>query len=98
MGVMAVTAYQFVFTDRVGRGLIGLGPNGLMAGITDFRLGRAFLYLAGFMDGMATDAGHVVGFMSAGMPVQQVGITLVTFQADAILCFQRRWSFAAKAD
>ena len=59
-----------------------------MAAITDFRLGGTFLHLAGFVDNVATDAGHVIGFMGAGVPVQQVIVTLVTFKADTILGFQ----------
>ena len=77
MGVMTITAHQFVFADRVGRGLKGLGPNGLMAGITDFRLGSALLYLAGLVYRMATDAGHVIGFVRTGLPVQQVVVLQV---------------------
>jgi len=69
-----------------------------MAGITDFRLRSAFLYLAGLVYRMATDAGHVIGLVRAGLPVQQVGVTLVTFQADAILGFQWRRPLATETD
>jgi len=69
-----------------------------MAGIADFSLGSAFLYLAGFVNDMTADAGHVIGFVRAGEPVQQVIVTLVAFQTDAILGLQRRRLFPAKAD
>lgn len=88
MGVVAVAANQLVLADRVSRHLISLGPNILMAGITDFCLGGAFQHLTGFMHNMAGHAGQVLGLMRAGVPVQQMLVTLVAFQADTILGFQ----------
>ena len=65
-----------------------MSPDILMAGIADFCLGSTFLHLAGFVDDMTTDTGHIVSFVRTGMPVQQVGITLMAFKANSILCFQ----------
>ena len=98
MGVVAVTANQLVFANRVGGSLVGLGADILVAAITDFRLGGAFQYFAGFVQHVAANTGHVFALVMTAMPVQQMGVALVTFQAYAVLCFQRRRAFAAKAD
>ena len=98
MGVVAVTANQLVFANRMSRHLVGLGPNVFMAGVTDFSLGGAFQHLAGFVDYMAVHTSHVFAFMMTAMPVQHMAITLMAFQTNAILCFQRGRALAAKID
>ena len=98
MSVVTVTANQLVFANRMGRHLKGLGPNVLVAFIADFRLGGAFQYLAGLVHHMTINTGHIFGFMLAGKPVEHMAITLVAFQANAVLGFQGRRALAAKID
>jgi hypothetical protein len=98
MGVMAVTANQLVFAHRMPGSLEGLCAYIFMAAITDFRLGSTFQDLAGLVHHMAIHAGHVFTFVMTAMPVQHMGITLMTFQANAVLCFQWGRAFAAKID
>ena len=69
--------------------MIGLGPDILVTAIAHFRLICTLQYLAGLVNKMAINTGHVFGLMITAKPVQQMLVALMTFQAEAVLSFER---------
>ncbi len=88
MRVVAIAADYLAFTNRMGRHLIGLSTNILVALVTDLGLGAAIHNLAGFVHAVAAAAGDFFHFMQAVVPLDQ-GPPLVTLHAHGVLRLNR---------